>query len=83
MAQATATLTEIDEALLHASLVPENERGTAWHAYTDRLLEERKRLEKNTPPGGTSTEPTFSHATAATWNPVSETRPHNPSHETR
>jgi hypothetical protein len=36
-----ADLSDIDEALRHLSLVPVDERGTAWHAYSDALLEER------------------------------------------
>ena len=39
------TLSDIDEALRHLSLVPLDERGTAWHAYSDALLERRKFLE--------------------------------------
>lgn len=43
MPTVTATsVAEIDEALRHLSLVPEHERGTAWHAYLDALLEQRK-----------------------------------------
>lgn len=40
-----ADLADIDEALRHLSLVPEAERGQAWHAYSDALLERRKHLE--------------------------------------
>lgn len=40
-----ATVNDIDEALRHLSLVPENERGPAWHAYSDSLLEKRRQLE--------------------------------------
>jgi len=36
---------EIDEALRHLSLVPENERGSAWHAYSDSLLEKRRGMD--------------------------------------
>ena len=36
---------QIDEALMHESLVPLNERGPAWHAWTNALLEQRGRLE--------------------------------------
>lgn len=36
---------EIDEALAHLSQVPESERGNAWHAYADALLEQRNRTE--------------------------------------
>lgn len=39
------TLGDIDEALRHLSLVPLDERGQAWHAYSDALLERRKYLE--------------------------------------
>lgn len=39
------TLDDVDEALRHLSLVPENERGPAWHAYADALLEQRNRTE--------------------------------------
>ena len=35
-------ITDLDEALRHLSLVPENERGDAWHAYADAILERRK-----------------------------------------
>lgn len=38
-------LSQIDEALMHASLVPTDERGPAWHAWTNALLEQRRRLE--------------------------------------
>ena len=44
VAPTPATLAELDEALMHASLVPESERGVAWHAWTDSLLEQRGRL---------------------------------------
>lgn len=37
---------QLDEALMHASLVPLDERGPAWHAWTNALLEQRRRLEK-------------------------------------
>jgi hypothetical protein len=45
----TATIPEIDEALRHLSLVPDRDRGTAWHAYSDALLERRRNLESETP----------------------------------
>lgn len=32
---------DVDEALRHLSLVPPSERGTAWHAYLDAILEQR------------------------------------------
>lgn len=38
------TLAELDEALLHASLVPADERGKAWHAFVDSLLAQRTRI---------------------------------------
>lgn len=40
-----AELSEIDEALMHASLIPEAERGPAWYAFTNALLEQRRTLE--------------------------------------
>lgn len=46
VATADADLADIDEALLHLSLVPEHERGTAWRAYLDALLEQRARMEQ-------------------------------------
>ena len=33
---------ELDEALRHLSLVPASDRGEAWHAYMDAILEKRK-----------------------------------------
>lgn len=39
------TIGEIDEALRHLSLVPDHDRGPAWHAYSDALLERRAQLE--------------------------------------
>jgi hypothetical protein len=42
MSVATADATsEIDEALRHLSLVPTADRGPAWYAYLDALLEKR------------------------------------------
>jgi hypothetical protein len=38
------TLSEVDEALRHASLVPEDARGAGWHAFVDGLLETRAML---------------------------------------
>ena len=43
---AEESVPEIDEALLHLSLVPEAERGAAWQAYADALLERRNRLDR-------------------------------------
>jgi hypothetical protein len=40
-----AELSDIDEALMHASLIPEPERGPAWYAFTNALLEQRRTLE--------------------------------------
>lgn len=42
-------IAQLDEALMHASLVPLAERGPAWHAWTNALLEQRGRLEEHTP----------------------------------
>lgn len=42
---ADADLSDIDEALMHASLIPEAERGDAWHSFTNALLEKRRTLE--------------------------------------
>ena len=39
------TVDEIDEALRHLSLVPASNRGVAWQAFADALLERRTRLE--------------------------------------
>ena len=41
---ASLALSEVDEALMHLSLTPVNERGEAWHRYLDERLEERHRL---------------------------------------
>lgn len=41
------TLSDLDEALRHLSLVPNTERGPAWYAYLDALLEQRGSLESN------------------------------------
>lgn len=38
-------LTELDEALRHLSLVPDDERGPAWRAYCDAILERRRKME--------------------------------------
>jgi hypothetical protein len=32
---------DVDEALRHLSLVPPADRGLAWHAYLDAILERR------------------------------------------
>jgi hypothetical protein len=41
------TLGEINEALTHLSLVPSQERGAAWQAFLDAVLEQRKDLENH------------------------------------
>ena len=38
------TLLDIEEALAHASRVPDDQRGAAWHSWVDGLLEKRKAL---------------------------------------
>ncbi len=40
------TLAEVDEALFHLSLVPEDERGAGWHASLDARLAQRVRLAR-------------------------------------
>lgn len=40
------TLDDIDEALRHLSLVPEADRGAAWQAYADALLERRSKIDR-------------------------------------
>lgn len=42
--QEPLTLDEIDEALQHLRAIPLEERGAAWYAYCDSLLEERRQL---------------------------------------
>jgi len=39
-----ATLAEVEEALAHATRVPIEDRGPAWWAFVDGLLEQRKEL---------------------------------------
>jgi len=36
-----ATIVDVDEALTHLSKVPPDERGPAWQAYLNAILEER------------------------------------------
>lgn len=43
------TLDEVDEALAHAQRVPIEDRGAAWYAYVDRLLEQRAQIDNTTP----------------------------------
>lgn len=38
------TVEQLDEALLHASLVPVDQRGKAWHAWVDGVLAQRNRI---------------------------------------
>jgi hypothetical protein len=38
------TLAEVEEALEHCRAIPAEERGKAWHAYVDSLLEQRVML---------------------------------------
>lgn len=38
----TSSLEEIDEALQHLRAIPVDERGPAWSAYLDKMLELRK-----------------------------------------
>lgn len=50
-------IAQLDEALMHASLIPLDERGPAWHAWTNALLEQRRRLEatpRSYPPAPTT-----------------------------
>ena len=48
------TLEEIDEALAHSRAVPESDRGEAWYAWVDGLLEMRSDVTRQ------ATTPTFS-----------------------
>jgi hypothetical protein len=43
-----ATIDDVDEALGHLRQIPPGERGPAWQAYTDKLLEIRQRHTQNT-----------------------------------
>ena len=45
MEQAMDTLSDIDEALTHLNQVPVDDRGAAWRAYLDAVLDQRKELE--------------------------------------
>lgn len=44
-----ATIVDVDEALTHLNLVPVAERGAAWRAYLDAVLDQRK--ESDVPNG--------------------------------
>lgn len=39
-------LNDVDEALQHLSLVPDDERGPAWYAYMDTLLDQKNKENK-------------------------------------
>lgn len=39
-------LNDVDEALQHLSLVPDDERGPAWYAYMDTLLNQKNKENK-------------------------------------
>lgn len=39
-------INDLDESLRYLSLVPVDERGAAWRAYCDALLEQRRKMEK-------------------------------------
>jgi hypothetical protein len=43
------TLGEIDEALEYLRAVPADERGPAWYAYSDSLLEQRREIDPHAP----------------------------------
>lgn len=45
MSADTLELSDIDEALRHLALVPEHDRGQAWRAFVDSVLDQRKGLE--------------------------------------
>ncbi|CAB5217080.1 hypothetical protein UFOVP199_49 [uncultured Caudovirales phage] len=45
----TATIADIDEALAHLRAVPNEDRGAAWRAYTDAVLELRKKKDPTLP----------------------------------
>jgi len=42
------TVSDLDESLLYASLVPTVDRGTFWRNWVDSLLEQRNRLTGET-----------------------------------
>jgi len=39
-----AAIADVDEALTHLNQVPADERGAAWQAYLNAILEERLRI---------------------------------------
>lgn len=49
MLDKTATLPDIDEALAHLRAVPVEDRGPAWTAYLDAILEMRAARAHTTP----------------------------------
>jgi hypothetical protein len=46
MEQVMDTLSDIDEALTYLNQVPVDERGAAWRAYLDAVLDQRKESEQ-------------------------------------
>ena len=54
------TLGEVEEALDHLRAIPTEERGPAWHAYADSLLEQRVLLA-GTPEQLRETRVVYSH----------------------
>jgi hypothetical protein len=43
------TVDDIDEAINHARAVPVEERGDAWFAFVDSLLDQRRQLTGDRP----------------------------------
>jgi hypothetical protein len=46
MEQVMDTLADIDQALTYLNQVPVDERGAAWRAYLDAVLDQRKESEQ-------------------------------------
>ena len=46
MEQVMETLADIDAALTHLNQVPVDERGAAWRAYLDAVLDQRKNAKE-------------------------------------
>jgi hypothetical protein len=46
MEQVMDTLSDIDQALTYLNQVPVDERGSAWRAYLDAVLDQRKESEQ-------------------------------------
>ena len=40
-----AAIVDVDEALTHLNQVPADERGAAWFAYLDSLLDQRPKTK--------------------------------------